>query len=180
MVDAPYWISMFIAGALGTVIGDYCSHDLHLGDAGGSLLLVPVLALLFVIARNGLLRWLPYYWLTIVAVRAAGTCVGDFVAGRNMLGLPLSTLVTGILFVARRSGARRSSFRRNSDGAGRSGSPLFSGRQSGLLGRARLVDGQIDRHGLAVAAGHQPGIGLLLGCDDPAAIAFDRQRALDA
>ena len=98
--DAPYWVSMFIAGALGTVIGDYCSHDLHLGDAGGSLLLVPILALLFVIARNGLLRWLPYYWLTIVAVRAAGTCVGDFVAGRNMLGLPLSTLVTGILFVA--------------------------------------------------------------------------------
>jgi uncharacterized membrane-anchored protein len=96
MVDAPYWIRMFIAGALGTVIGDYCSHDLHLGDAGGSLLLVPVLALLFVIARNGLLRWL----LTIVAVRAAGTCVGDFVVGRNMLGLPLSTFVTGILFVA--------------------------------------------------------------------------------
>jgi hypothetical protein len=31
MVDAPYWISMFIAGALGTVIGDYRSHDLHLG-----------------------------------------------------------------------------------------------------------------------------------------------------
>jgi len=39
-------------------------------------------------------------WLTIVAVRAAGTCVGDFVAGRNMLGLPRSTLITGFLFVA--------------------------------------------------------------------------------
>ncbi len=98
--DLGYWISMFIAGSLGTVIGDYCSHDLHLGDGGGSLLLVPVLALLFVIARNGLLRSLPYYWVTIVAVRAAGTTVGDFVAGRNMLGLPLSTLVTGALFVA--------------------------------------------------------------------------------
>jgi uncharacterized membrane-anchored protein len=91
---------MFIAGSLGTVIGDYSSHDLHLGDGGASLLLVPVLALLFAIARNGLLRSLPYYWVTIVAVRAAGTTVGDFVAGRNMLGLPLSTLVTGALFVA--------------------------------------------------------------------------------
>src|SRR5260370_29359229 len=98
--DLGYWISMFVAGSVGTVIGDYCSHDLHLGDGGGSLLLVPVLALLFVIARNGLLRSLPYYWVTIVAVRAAGTTVGDFVAGRNMLGLPLSTLVTGVLFVA--------------------------------------------------------------------------------
>ncbi len=98
--DLGYWISMFIAGSLGTVIGDYCSHDLHLGDGGASLLFVPVLALLFATARNGLLRSLPYCWMTIVAVRAAGTTVGDFVAGRNMLGLPLSTLVTGALFVA--------------------------------------------------------------------------------
>jgi uncharacterized membrane-anchored protein len=98
--DAGYWTSMFIAGALGTVIGDYCSHDLHLGDGGASLLLVPILALVFVIARNGLLRSLPYYWLTIVTVRAAGTAVGDLVAGRTMLGLPLGTLVTGTLFVA--------------------------------------------------------------------------------
>ena len=98
--DLGYWISMFIAGSLGTVIGDYCSHDLRLGDGGASLLLVPVLALLFATARNGLFRSLPYYWVTIVAVRAAGTTVGDFVAGRNMLGLPLSTLVTGALFVA--------------------------------------------------------------------------------
>jgi uncharacterized membrane-anchored protein len=98
--DAGYWISMFIAGTLGTVIGDYCSHDLHLGDGGASLLLVPILALVFVIARNGRLRSLPYYWLTIVTVRAAGTAVGDLVAGRTMLGLPLGTLVTGTLFVA--------------------------------------------------------------------------------
>jgi uncharacterized membrane-anchored protein len=98
--DFPYWASMFIAGTLGTVIGDYCSHDLHLGDAGACLLLVPILALLFAIARNGLLRSLPYYWLTIVTVRAAGTVVGDFLAGRHMLGLALATLVTGTLFVA--------------------------------------------------------------------------------
>jgi uncharacterized membrane-anchored protein len=98
--DTGYWTSMFIAGSLGTVIGDYCSHDLHLGDGGASFLLVPILALLFVTARNGLLRALWFYWTTVVAVRAAGTVVGDFVAGRNMLGLPASTLVTGILFVA--------------------------------------------------------------------------------
>jgi uncharacterized membrane-anchored protein len=97
--DTGYWASMFIAGSLGTVIGDYSSHDLHLGDAGASLVLVPILALLFVIARNGLLRSLWFYWVTVVTVRAAGTVVGDFVAGKNMLGLPASTLVTGILFV---------------------------------------------------------------------------------
>jgi uncharacterized membrane-anchored protein len=98
--DAGYWISMFIAGTLGTVIGDYCSHDLHLGDGGASLLLVPILALMFVLARNGRFRSLPFYWLTVVTVRSAGTAVGDLVAGRTMLGLPLGTLVTGTLFVA--------------------------------------------------------------------------------
>src|ERR1700682_3466579 len=45
--DVGYWVSMFIAGSLGTVIGDYCSHDLQLGDGGAALLLVPILAGLF-------------------------------------------------------------------------------------------------------------------------------------
>jgi uncharacterized membrane-anchored protein len=47
----------------------------------------------------GPLRLLPFYWLTVVAIRAAGTAVGDFISGRIMLGLPMSTAVTGILFV---------------------------------------------------------------------------------
>jgi uncharacterized membrane-anchored protein len=98
--DGGYWISMFMAGTLGTVIGDYSSHDLHLGDAEASIVLGLILAVLFFVARGGLLRSLSYYWLTIVAVRAAGTVVGDFLAGRNMLGLALSTLITGALFVA--------------------------------------------------------------------------------
>jgi hypothetical protein len=98
--DLGYWISMFTAGTLGTVIGDYCSHDLHLGDAGASILLSPLLGVLFFVGRNGPLRWLWFYWLTVVMVRAAGTAVGDLVSGRNMLGLPLSTFVTGTLFVA--------------------------------------------------------------------------------
>jgi uncharacterized membrane-anchored protein len=98
--DTGYWTSMFIAGTLGTVIGDYCSHNLQLGDAWAALLLGSILGVLFVTARDGLLRSLWYYWLTIVAVRAAGTVAGDFLAGRQVLGLATSTLVTGISFVA--------------------------------------------------------------------------------
>jgi uncharacterized membrane-anchored protein len=98
--DAGYWLSMFLAGTLGTVIGDYCSHDQHLGDAWASVVLTSVLAVVFLIGRGGLLRFLAFYWTTIVAVRAAGTVVGDLFAERNMLGLPLSTLITGAIFVA--------------------------------------------------------------------------------
>jgi uncharacterized membrane-anchored protein len=97
--DSGYWISMLIAGTLGTVIGDYCSHNLHLGDAEASILLSLILGLLFVLARGGLLRSFWFYWLTVVMIRAAGTAVGDLVASRGPLGLPLSTLVTGMIFV---------------------------------------------------------------------------------
>jgi uncharacterized membrane-anchored protein len=97
--DLGYWISMFIAGTLGTVMGDFCSHNLRLGDAGASILLSPVVAVLLWVGWRGPLRWLPFYWATVVAIRAAGTAVGDTLAGRNMLGLPVSTAVTGIVFV---------------------------------------------------------------------------------
>jgi uncharacterized membrane-anchored protein len=97
--DLLYWLCMFLAGTLGTVMGDYCSHNLKLGDAGAALLLSPIVALLFLAGRNGQLLLLPVYWTTVVAIRAAGTAVGDYLAGRHMLGLPLSTAVTGVVFV---------------------------------------------------------------------------------
>ena len=97
--DLGYWTCMFIAGTLGTVIGDFCSHNLRLDDAGAAIALSPIVVVLLLVGWRGALRLLPFYWLTVVAIRAAGTAVGDLVSGRNMLGLPMSTAVTGILFV---------------------------------------------------------------------------------
>jgi len=97
--DFGYWVCMFIAGTLGTVIGDFCSHNLKLDDAGAAMALSPVVVALLLVGWRGPLRALPFYWLTVVSIRAAGTAVGDLVSGRNMLGLPLSTALTGILFV---------------------------------------------------------------------------------
>ena len=85
---------------VGTVIGDFCSHNMGLDDAGASILLSPIVAVLFLAGRGGRLLLLPFYWLTVVLIRAAGTAVGDFISGRNMLGLPESTAVTGALFIA--------------------------------------------------------------------------------
>jgi uncharacterized membrane-anchored protein len=95
-----YWVSMLIAGTLGTVMGDYFSHNLKPGDGLASIALGAPLALLFIVGSRGPIWSLPFYWVTIVAVRAAGTAVGDLTASRGMLGLPLSTAVTGIVFVA--------------------------------------------------------------------------------
>jgi uncharacterized membrane-anchored protein len=98
--DAAYWVSMLVAGTLGTVMGDYFSHNLRLGDGVGALVLSAVLAGFFLVGARGLIWALPFYWATVVMVRAAGTCVGDFLAGRSMMGLTLSTVVTGVVFVA--------------------------------------------------------------------------------
>ena len=89
---------MFISGTLGTVIGDFCSHNMGLDDAGASILLSPIVAVLFLAGRGGRLLLLPFYWLIVVLIRAAGTAVGDFISG--MLGLPVSTAVMGALFIA--------------------------------------------------------------------------------
>ena len=97
--DTPYWLGMLLAGTLGTVMGDYFSHNLHLGNAVASLILSALLAPFFVVGARRLVWSLPFYWATIVMVRAAGTTVGDLTAARNGLGLPLSTAMTGLLFV---------------------------------------------------------------------------------
>lgn len=98
--DTGYWTGMLLAGTLGTVIGDYVSHNLHFGDAEASIFLGGPLLLLFAIGWRRLLWTIPYYWLTVVMVRSAGTVAGDFLAARNLLGLAISTLVTGLVFSA--------------------------------------------------------------------------------
>jgi uncharacterized membrane-anchored protein len=97
--DSGYWLAMLIAGTLGTVMGDFFSHDLHLGNAVASLVLSALLAPFLFVAARRLLWSLPLYWTTIVMVRAAGTTVGDLLAARNALGLALSTAATGLLFI---------------------------------------------------------------------------------
>jgi uncharacterized membrane-anchored protein len=98
--DANYWLCMLLAGTLGTVLGDYASHNLHLGDARAAIALGIPLALLFAMGGRGRLGWPAFYWVTVVMVRAAGTAVGDFFAQRAVLGLALSTAATGLAFAA--------------------------------------------------------------------------------
>jgi uncharacterized membrane-anchored protein len=89
---------MLIAGTLGTVIGDVMSFESGLGTLYASLVLASVLAVVFLLGARGWFLNLWFYWLAVVTVRAAGTSLSDFLA-HNVFGLPMSTLITGVLFV---------------------------------------------------------------------------------
>ncbi len=97
--DSFYWISMLLAGTLGTVIGDYFSYPLQLGNLYATLVLGTVLAITFVLGRHGKLSGLLYFWFTVVMIRSVGTSGGDYFAN-HVFGLPLSTILTGIVFIS--------------------------------------------------------------------------------
>jgi uncharacterized membrane-anchored protein len=107
--DASYWITMLAAGTLGTAAGDWVAEETPLGLGFGSLVLVPVLLVTWVVSDRFGKMTKPWYWLTIVAARTAGTTLGDLLASRRGLGLGLivSTICTclllaGILILWRR------------------------------------------------------------------------------
>ena len=103
-----YWLSLLTAGTLGTAIGDWVAEELHMGPGFGTLLLGAIFAVVLALGRQSRWSTKAAYWLAIIAVRAAGTTAGDWLAFRDNpglsnglnLGLPLSTALTCALFVA--------------------------------------------------------------------------------
>ena len=95
-----YWVVLFLAGTLGTVLGDDGSG--RFGLAGASAGLGAILGAAF------LLRWMlppapktakAGYWATVVTARTAGTSIGDLLADRTGLGLAGSAVFEGVLLV---------------------------------------------------------------------------------
>ncbi len=96
--DAIYWAAMLAAGVLGTVVGDDASHAI--GEGPASICLGLLLSLILLVTR-GEVRSIFSYWGTVAIARTAGTAIGDWLAENRYIsiGLPLSTLLTGIAFV---------------------------------------------------------------------------------
>jgi uncharacterized membrane-anchored protein len=98
-VNGFYWITMFVAGVLGTVGGDAMSYGVRLGNAGATLAIGAPLALALFIGRKGLLTQLYYYWITVALIRSAGTAAGDWLA-HGPIGMTLATVASGAVFFA--------------------------------------------------------------------------------
>ena len=97
--DVVYWAAMLTAGVLGTVLGDDCSHLLGQGTASLGL---GAILLLVLATRRSAATSVGAYWVTVAVARTAGTAAGDWLAENKLLdiGLPLSTALSGVAFVA--------------------------------------------------------------------------------
>jgi uncharacterized membrane-anchored protein len=97
--DGKYWVAMLLAGVFGTVLGDVVSH--YYSQANASLGLGLLLAVILLGRWRGMVAAIPGYWLTVSVARTAGTAMGDWLAENKILdiGLSLSTLITGCVFV---------------------------------------------------------------------------------
>ncbi len=95
-----YWTAMLAAGVFGTVLGDVCSH--YVGEAMASIGLGLLLSLVLLGRWHGVVAAIGGYWLTVAIARTAGTAMGDWLAENKILdiGLPLSTIIAGFVFVA--------------------------------------------------------------------------------
>ena len=110
-IDRRYWAAMFVAGIFGTVGGDMVAHSIGLFLAAVLLgaLLLGVIRVRNLAAPAAMVG----YWCIVLAERAAGTPMGDWLAksrGLN-LGLPISMALVGVLLLlvlSLRAGSRTS------------------------------------------------------------------------
>lgn len=93
--DGRYWTAMLIAGTLGTAAGDFVSDGLGFGAGPASLITLVVLAAVFTARARPEFAAGAFYWVAIVAVRTAGTTVGDWLAD----GLTLAASTAGSLIL---------------------------------------------------------------------------------
>lgn len=107
--DASYWLTMLAAGTLGTAAGDWVAEETPLGLWYGSLVLLGIFLVAWAVSDRLGKMTKPWYWLTVVAARTAGTTLGDLLASRRGLGLGLVTsticttlLLAAIVFIGRR------------------------------------------------------------------------------
>lgn len=92
-----YWLSMFAASVLGTNLGDFWVDGLALGRPTSFASLAAICGLAIWADRHTAGRTEAYYWIAIVALRAAATNLGDTLTHDLRLGYLAVTLVLGAL-----------------------------------------------------------------------------------
>ena len=93
-IDARYWTALTLASIFGANMGDFVSHNLHLGHIQGVPYLVVAFALIMLAAGLSRTEWEGWYWLAIVTLRTVATNLADLAAHDDKFGtLPVCAIV---------------------------------------------------------------------------------------
>ncbi|MGE0115434.1 MAG: hypothetical protein AB7T07_11210 [Steroidobacteraceae bacterium] len=102
-----YWITIIATTTVGTTLADFADRSLGIGYAGGSALLLALLAAsLFIwhrslgtisVATINSAKAEMFYWVTIMFSQTLGTALGDWTADTAGLGYGGSAMVFGAL-----------------------------------------------------------------------------------
>ena len=76
-LDARYWLAITLASIFGANLGDFVSHNLHMGHFRGLPWIAAAFILIAIGGVLGRMRWEGWYWLAIVAMRTAATNLAD-------------------------------------------------------------------------------------------------------
>jgi uncharacterized membrane-anchored protein len=107
---APYWFAIVASTTVGTTLADFATRSLGIGYAGGSALLLVLLAASIVVWYRALgtvsvasivsPRAETFYWVTIMFSQTLGTALGDWTADTEGLGyLGAAAIFGGLLLV---------------------------------------------------------------------------------
>jgi uncharacterized membrane-anchored protein len=98
--NAAYWLAMLSAGVFGTVLGDICEH--LIGEGVAAIALTAIFFAVLLAGGARVAQMVAVYWTIVATARTAGTAVGDWLAENKIvsIGLPLSTVLSGLAFVA--------------------------------------------------------------------------------
>jgi uncharacterized membrane-anchored protein len=95
-VNAAYWVTMMLAGVLGTVGGDLAAKGLSQPLAAIAFFAMAGACIPY-FRRRAILLDAMAYWTVVALIRTAGTAGGDTLA--HMIGLAPSTVLTGAAFL---------------------------------------------------------------------------------
>jgi uncharacterized membrane-anchored protein len=73
-----YWTAILFSNTLGTSLGDFLADDVHLGFAGGTLLVSGLLALVVLAKYRTAVSTALLFWIAFVLTRPLGATTGDF------------------------------------------------------------------------------------------------------
>lgn len=105
--SAIYWLTIIATTIVGTTLADFVDRSLGIGYAGGSMILVVLLAAslsawykttgAIAVATVNSPKTEAFYWVTIMFSQTLGTALGDWVADTESLGYSASALLFGTL-----------------------------------------------------------------------------------